>query len=181
MITAFASLALLQVASASAQQPTTPAPPVSARRCDTAAHAVFDFWVGEWDVYPNGTDTKVARSTIERLYNGCAIRENWKPLRGGPGGSLNSLDPATGRWHQTWIGSAPGRTEFEGGPVDGKMVLTGYWAGIGPNGEDGLVRMTYSPNADASVRQHGQLSLDHGLSWSDSFDFIYRPHQEAIE
>ncbi len=184
MITVFASLALLQAASSPAAEGTT-TPPPPAPACDTPAHAAFDFWVGEWDVYARGSDSQVARSTIERLYTGCAIRENWNPLRGGPGGSLNSLDPGTGRWHQTWIGSSPGRVEFIGGPVDGKMVLTGYWAGVGPQGEDGLIRMTYTPNVDGpetrSVRQHGELSLDHGLSWSDSFDFIYRPHKEASE
>ena len=63
--------------------------------------------------------------------------------------------------------------------MNGKMVLTGYWSGVGPNGEDGLIRMTYTPSNDSSVRQHGELSLDHGLSWSDSFDFIYRPHKDA--
>ncbi len=170
MITIFASLALIQAAAA----PVAGLPPPA---CDTAAYAAFDFWVGEWDVYHNGAEQQVARSTIERLYKGCAIRENWKPFRGGPGGSLSNLDPTTGRWHQTWIGSSPGRVEFEGGPVDGKMVLTGYWAGVGSAGEDALIRMTYTPNDDGTVRQHGELSLDHGLSWSDSFDFIYRPHE----
>ncbi len=174
MISIFASLALLQAAAAPAAALPSPA-------CDTAAYAAFDFWVGEWDVYPNGAHQPVARSAIERLYKGCAIRENWKPLRGVPGGSLSNLDPTTGRWHQTWIGSSPGRVEFEGGPVDGKMVLTGYWAGVGPAGEDGLIRMTYTPNDNGSVRQHGELSLDHGLSWSDSFDFIYRPNKEASQ
>jgi len=181
MITIFATLTLLQAAWIPVAEAETPPPPVQTV-CDTSAHAAFDFWIGEWDVFPNGSDTQVARSTIERLYARCAIRENWNPLSGASGGSLNSLDPATGRWHQMWIGSSPGHVEFSGGPVDGKMVLTGYWAGVGPQGEDGLIRMTYTPNDGSpetrSVRQHGELSLDHGLSWSDSFDFIYRPRPE---
>ena len=47
------------------------------------------------------------------------------PLNGADGGSLNSMEPETGRWHQTWIGSSPGRVEFVGGPVADGMVLTG--------------------------------------------------------
>ena len=43
----------------------------------------------------------------------------------------------------------------------------------GPGG-DGLIRMTYSQNDDGSVRQHGEASFDHGLTWVDSFDFTYR-------
>ena len=145
-------------------------------KCEGEAHEAFDFWVGEWDVFPNGRNTQVARSRIERLYNGCAIRENWMPLRGNAGGSLSGYDPATQRWHQTWIGSAPGVIQFEGGPAEGKMVLTGWWPGSGPSGEDGLTRMTYSRAEGGEVRQFGEFSSDHGLTWKPSFDFIYRPH-----
>ena len=169
MILPLASLLLAQAAAA--QVP--PAPPP----CEGEEYAALDFWVGEWDVYPNGRDNLVARSRIEKLYNGCAIRENWMPLRGAGGGSLSGFDPATQRWHQTWIGSAPGVVQFEGGPVGGKMVLTGWWPGSGPNGEDGLTRMTYSRVETGAVRQFGEFSADHGLTWRPSFDFIYRPHQ----
>src|SRR5688572_28172507 len=135
MFAFIASLLLAQAAAAQAAPPTT---------CDTPEHAALDFWVGDWDVYPNGRDNLVAHSRIEKLYGGCAIRESWMPLRGSAGGSLCGFDPATGRWHQTWIGSSPGVVHFEGGPDDGKMVLTGSWPGSGPGGEDGLTRMTYS-------------------------------------
>jgi hypothetical protein len=171
MFVAIASLLLAQAGSAQAPAPSPPA-------CDGAAYAALDFWVGEWDVYRNGHDAVVAHSKIEKLYNGCAIRENWMPLRGNAGGSLSGFDPATGRWHQTWIGAAPGVVRFEGGPVDGQMVLTGWWPGSGPGGEDGLTRMTYSPIAGGAVRQLGEFSADHGLTWQPSFDFVYRPRAE---
>ena len=171
MIEFVASFLLAQAAAAQAAPP----PP----SCEGEAYRALDFWVGDWDVYPNGRETLVAHSKIERLYNGCAIRENWMPLRGNGGGSLSGFDPATGRWHQTWIGSAPGVVRFEGGPADGKMVLTGWWAGSGPNGEDGLTRMTYSRVEGGAVRQHGEFSADHGVTWQPSFDFIYRPHDSA--
>jgi hypothetical protein len=169
MFVHIASLLLAQAAAA--QAPTAPPP------CQGEAFSALDFWVGDWDVYPNGRDTLVARSRIEKLYGGCAIRENWMPLRGNGGGSLSGFDPATARWHQTWIGSAPGVVRFDGGPVEGKMVLTGWWAGSGPNGEDGLTRMTYSRLEGDAVRQLGEFSADHGLTWQPSFDFVYRPHQ----
>jgi len=167
-----AQIASLLLAQASAAQASAPPPP-----CAGEAYAAFDFWVGEWDVYPNGREVQVARSRIERLYGGCAIRENWMPLRGAGGGSLSGFDPATGRWHQSWIGAVPGVVRFEGGPVDGKMVLTGWWSGAGPNGADGLTRMTYSVVEGDAVRQLGEFSADHGLTWQPSFDFIYRPRQ----
>lgn len=164
-----ASLLLLAAQTAAVSPP--PKPPA----CDTAAHGAFDFWIGEWDVSPNGQDkVLVAHSKIEKLYGGCAVRENWMPLKGGDGGSLNSVDPKTGRWHQIWIGSQPGRVEFEGGFASGRMVLTGYWLGVNGPGRDGLIRMSYTPIDRNTVRQHGEISTDQGLTWSDNFDFIYR-------
>jgi hypothetical protein len=164
-----AAVALLVAQAASPAAP--PSPP-----CASEAHAQFDFFLGEWDVYRGNSDTLVAHSKWERLYNGCAVRENWMPLRGGEGGSLNSLDPATGRWHQTWVGSGGGgRVEFVGGMAGEAMVLTGWWPGSGPNGEDGLTRMTYSRAGEGAVRQHGEFSPDNGVSWATSFDLLYRP------
>jgi hypothetical protein len=165
-----ASLLIAQAASAQAAPPPPPT-------CTDPPFRALDFWVGEWDVYPNGKDNLVAHSKIEKLYNGCAIRENWVPLRGNQGGSLSGYDPSTARWHQTWIGSAPGVVQFEGGQVADKMVLTGWWAGSGPKGEDGLTRMTYSKLPEGEVRQFGEFSGDHGLTWQTSFDFIYRPRK----
>lgn len=169
MITPLASLLLAQAAAGQAAAPPTPT-------CTGTEYTALDFWVGDWDVYPSGRDNLVAHSKIEKLYSGCAIRENWMPLRGAGGGSLSGFDPVTRRWHQTWIGSAPGVVRFEGGAAEGKMVLTGWWPGSGPNGEDGLTRMTYSKIEDGAVRQFGEFSSDHGVTWRPSFDFIYRPH-----
>ena len=83
-------------------------------------------------------------------------------------------DPDDRRWHQTWQDSSNGRVEFDGGLVDGKMILIGYWRGVAGPGKDGWVRMIYTPNADGSVRQAGEQSMDGGKTWSPSFDFTYR-------
>lgn len=174
------SFSLLLVLAAQAGIATAAPPPP----CAAPVYAQFDFWVGDWEVFPNIKDPAkaplIARSRIEKLYGGCAIRENWMPLKGSGGGSLNAPDPATGRWHQYWLDSSGGRVEFDGGLAPGgAMVLTGYWRGVNGPGKDGLVRMTYTRQADGSVRQYGQVSADQGLTWTDSFDFIYRRSKPA--
>ncbi|KLI62793.1 hypothetical protein [Aurantiacibacter marinus] len=162
-----AALMLLQEAPA----PAVPAaPPVPA--CAAEQYQAFDFWVGEWNVSANGSDQQVATSVIRKLANGCAIHETWMPLQGGGGTSVSTRDPNSGTWHQLWVGSVPGRVFFEGGPVEGNMVLTGYW-GTDNNGVAQLIRMTYTAQEDGTVRQYGEVSTDHGANWSDSFDFIY--------
>lgn len=165
-------LALLTAIAAPASAQTIPAAPPP--KCDTPHDAEFDFWVGDWDVSPRGVSKVVAHSKIEKLYNGCAVRENWKPLNGNDGGSLNNYDPTTGQWQQVWIGSSPGRVEYSGGLVDGKMVLTAFLKDANGPGKNALSRMIFSKEADGSVRQYGQQSNDQGLTWADSFDFIYR-------
>ena len=153
-----------------------PAPTAPPRApCAASEFAALDFWVGDWAVYPAGKDTQVAESRIEKLYGGCAIRENWMPLKGPGGGSLTGYDPATGLWTQTWIGAQPGPVQFSGGPDGhGGMVLTGFWRNVVAPGQHAWVRMTYSVVAPGQVRQLGEQSTDNGATWQPSFDFIYK-------
>ena len=171
----FAAL-LLALQSAGAES-APPAPPPPA--CASEEHAALDFWVGEWEVYNATNDAKVAESSIERVAGGCVIRETWMPLRGSGGTSMSMINHRTGRWQQVWVGGNGTRVDFEGGPVAGEMVLTGYWDDLGGPGVHGLVRMTYTGNPDGSVRQYGEGSTDHGKTWQSSFDLIYRPKEDA--
>lgn len=167
---------LPHVAAAQTATPSPTAPAAQIKPCGSSAYRGFDFWVGEWDVYPNGKDTQVATSSIESMFGGCAIRETWKPLTGSGGGSFSNYDADLDLWRQAWVDGSGTRVDFEGGAVNGKMVLTGIWRNaLGP-GKHNLTRMTYTANPDHSVRQHGEQSIDHGLSWTTSFDFIYKPH-----
>ncbi len=135
--------------------------------CDTPESHQFDFWVGKWDVYPAGRpDTKVADSLIEKLYGGCAVRENWMPLKGNAGGSLNAWEPDKKQWRQTWL-SVGGFADFTGGLSGDAMVIKGDWGGT-------MTRMTYTPQPDGSVEQKGETTADNGATWQPSFDFIYR-------
>src|SRR5690242_3298395 len=162
-----AAIGLLAASStvAVAQQAAPAAP------CADPAYHQLDFWVGRWDVYPTGKDKLVAHSLIESVY-GCGIRENWMPLSNQPGGSLSIYVPAEKHWEQFWIDSQGSRAFFTGG-WDGKaMVITGKWGGP-------LVRMSYTKNADGSVRQFGEQSTDDGKTWTSQFDFTYRHAKSA--
>jgi hypothetical protein len=35
--------------------------------------------------------------------------------------------------------------------------------------------MTFTPNADGSVRQYSDYSKDDGATWAFRYDYIYRP------
>ncbi len=157
-----------------AAQTAAPAPPAAPPpACATPEHRQFDFWVGAWDVYPTGTDRLVAHSLIERLYAGCAIRENWMPLRGTGGGSLNSWRPAERRWRQVWTDSSNAFAEYSGGLEGAAMVMTA--PATLADGRAALLRMRFTREADGSVRQVGTRSTDGGATWEPAYDFTYRP------
>ena len=141
-----------------------------AAACTAPEYHQLDFWAGRWDVY-NRAGKMVAHSLIEKVY-GCGIRENWMPLNDQPGGSLSTYVPAEKRWEQFWIDSSGSRAVFTGGWNGSAMVIQGKWGGP-------IVRMTYSKNADGSVRQFGEQSTDEGKSWKPAFDFTYRPSKSG--
>lgn len=149
--------------------------PVFSNQCASEEYRAFDFWLGEWDVVVTGKDTIVAESRIQRLSGGCTIRETWMPEAGPQQASLSQRNHRSGRWQQLWIGADGRRVDFEGGPVDGNMVMTGYWDDIGGPGVDALIRIRWTPNASGTVRQAGEASTDHGLTWKPFFDYTYRP------
>ena len=153
------------------QQPTPPA-------CTAPEHRQFDFWVGYWDVYPTGTNKLVAHSLIERLYDGCAIRENWMPLKKTGGGSLSSYFADQKLWRQVWTDSSNGWATLEGGIQDGAMVLSGEWKNANGPGTTAITRTTWSRNPDGSVRQLGEAKNSDG-TWATTFDFTYRPSSAA--
>ena len=160
------TLPLLLAALAAAQAAAPPPPPPA---CAAPEHRQFDFWVGRWDVYPTGTERLVAHSLIERMPGDCVIRESWMPLRGGGGSSLNSWRPDERRWRQLWADSANSWVEFVGGLEGEAMVLVA--------GADGAsrMRMTYTRQPAAAVRQLVEQSTDGGASWTPQYDFTYRP------
>jgi hypothetical protein len=153
---------------AAATAPAAPPPP----SCDSAEHRQLDFWVGRWDVYRPDTGKLVAHSLIENLYGGCAIRENWMPLQGTGGGSLNSYRPDEKKWRQVWTDSVNNLNEYAGGLENGVMDLTGV--SHPASGPPVPIRMTYEAKPDGSVVQTGYQSSDGGKSWQLRYQFVYR-------
>jgi hypothetical protein len=166
------TIALLILALAAQTAPAPPSGPPPATLCHTAQHGQFDFWVGQWDVYRADTNQLVAHSLIEKLYGGCAVRENWMPLGGTGGGSLNSYRPASKQWEQYWTDSGNNLNVYIGGLQDSKMVLTGV--SHSANGADSPARMVYEKLPDGSVTQTGYTSSDSGKTWQLSYKLVYR-------
>lgn len=160
---------LLVLAAPGGGQSAAPPPPA----CDSPEHKQFDFWVGRWDVFRTDTNQLVAHSLIEKLYGGCAVRENWMPIGGTGGGSLNSWRPAEKKWRQTWTDTGNNWNEYAGGIEAGLMVLTGSTTSAA--GKPSPARITYEAKPDGNVVQTGYQSGDGGKSWALTYQFVYRP------
>jgi tetratricopeptide (TPR) repeat protein len=125
----------------------------------------FDFWIGEWDVFQNGTTQLVGHSIVHKISGECALLENWTASRGGGNGkSLNYFDAQASSWEQDWIGSMGGSQRY----------LNGVY-------KDSAMRFTYEAMNNGKkitgnfilVRQYQDSSTDGGKTFTVSYDFIY--------
>lgn len=138
--------------------------------CELEQYSQFDFWLGTWEVQ-RADGTVVGRNTISKSLANCVILEAYTTSTGYAGNSMNTFDSQTGLWHQTWMDNG-GLVLILNGEFDGKaMVLSG--PGKSSTGEAILHRITWTPKAEHSVRQHWQTSSDNGQHWSTVFDGHY--------
>lgn len=142
--------------------------------CDTPEHRAFNFWLGDWQVHT--PDGKLAgHNLVETRYHGCVVHEQYTSAGSKfRGESLNIYDASRKVWHQTWVDTSGQLLVLEGGIRDGKMVLEGETTNT-----DGTVlkqRITWTPNADGSVRQFWE-SGDKSGRWTTVFDGLYT-HKE---
>ncbi|CAB1368606.1 hypothetical protein [Denitratisoma oestradiolicum] len=135
--------------------------------CQSAAHRQFDFWIGHWQV-STADNTVVGNNRISAIAGGCALLEEWSGADGGSGKSLIVYQPERGRWRQLWADSNSERSDRQGRPGLGGMVLTDA-AGPGRRGRNVLRAVS----AD-ELRQLEQSSSDGGRTWTTVFKGIYR-------
>ena len=170
MKTKFVLASLLLALACPLRGQTTPPPPAPVNHD-------FDFWIGDWEVTtPDGKPAGTNR--IEAVAGGRALYENWEgapSANGQPGGSgksLNAFNAAKNQWQQFWVGSGGNVLELTGALADGRMVLTGERKLR--DGRTVVNRITWTPNADGTVRQFWEQSFDAGQTWTTAFDGRYR-------
>lgn len=129
----------------------------------------FDFWVGEWEVYVG--ENKVGENTISKQKGGCALLEQYTTARDYVGQSHNYYDPADGLWKQTWIDNSSGIMKYVESERKEDYLQFISTSESRPASYVNL-RMTFSKNADGSVRQHIEQQDQEG-SWQTAFDGKY--------
>jgi hypothetical protein len=173
MKTAVLALALAATPAAAARADAQTPPRPAQQDCSAAEHRQFDFWLGHWNVTAGGKPA--GTNHIESVMNGCGLLEHWASARGGHGTSLNFYDRRTRTWSQAWIDEGGNALHLSGTFADGKMTLASAPRPTGA-GVD-VQRITWSKNADGTVRQVWESSADGGKTWTVAFDGTYAPRR----
>jgi hypothetical protein len=139
----------------------------------------FDFWVGEWDVYPNGANVIVGHSKVEVVSGGCMVLENWTAIGSIPniGKSMNYVNTATGKWEQHWIGSGGLNVNNPQLFVNGEYredAMRFESTSTSPQNQKQLGRFIFFNMGPDQVRQFYEISVDEGKTWTTSYDLVYK-------
>jgi len=140
--------------------------------CSASEYRQFDFWVGDWDAFDVGKPEVVARTRVERILDGCVLREDYQGANGMEGQSFSIYDASRKQWQQTWMTNRGKLLVIEGNSQDGEIVLHG----VDRFGDNQLVRGTWKP-MEGGVRETAVLSNDGGQTWKPWFDLMFRPHK----
>ncbi len=139
--------------------------------CESSpAHRQFDFWLGHWEVR-NAEGTLQGHNRITPVQKGCALREQWRSVRGGTGESLNYFSAHSGQWRQLWLDAGASIIDISGGLEGGSMRLEGT---IEYLDRDRTLpfRGTWTPLDDGRVRQFFQQQDEAG-EWQTWFEGFY--------
>ncbi len=164
LLLSFAMLLLISICNAQS--------PVACACCNEKAKQ-FHFWVGDWEVL-NPKGQLAGTNRIVLMEGNCVIQEKWIATQGGyTGTSYNFYNTTTGKWQQLWIDNQGGNLQLEGAWNGSAMVLQGKPA-KNRQGQTQVDRITWTPNADGTVRQLWEVSVNEEKTWTIAFDGLYR-------
>jgi hypothetical protein len=141
--------------------------------CSGPEYRQFDFWLGDWDVYDVGDPKPSMRIKVEKILDGCALRETYEDVNGMLGESLNFYDAGRKLWHQAWTTNRGQVLLLEGKLENGKMTFRATEQT--PQGPV-LWRAVWIPQGD-EVRETAEISSDGGKTWKPKFDIVFRKHE----
>jgi hypothetical protein len=155
----------------STASPAASAKPVT---CVKPEYRQFDFWIGDWDAFDvDNPTTKVARTRVDLILDGCVLQENYEGADGHKGQSFSIYDASRKVWHQSWVTNRGQLLVIEGKFEAGEMVLSGVdHAAAGQP----LVRGVWKP-VNGAVRETAMTSTVGGKNWKPWFDLVFRPHK----
>ncbi len=161
--------------------------------CPAPEARQFDFWVGEWDVVNRRLtddgkwfEAGTATTRVYSILDGCAIVEHWRGNLGErsiKGFSIRAYDPSAEKWNLllNW----PGKDRPSFGLLSGAFRHERgefFTQGKDREGNDQLVRYTFSDSSPSSMRWDAAYSKDEGRTWFTNWimEFSRRDPHSAL-
>jgi ketosteroid isomerase-like protein len=144
--------------------------------CSSPEHHQLDFWIGDWDAFDFGGNDKTpsAHVRVDRILDGCVLREDYQDPNGMKGQSFTIYDAPRKLWHQSWVTNRGNLLVIEGKLEGDQIVLSG----IDDSRGNALVRGVWKP-VSGGVRETAVTSSDNGKTWKPWFDIMFRPRANA--
>ncbi len=160
-------------------RPVSSAEPSKPDSCMAPEYRQLDFWIGDWDVFDvDNPSTTVARVRVDRILDGCVLREDYQGSDGLKGQSFSINDASRKVWHQSWVTNRGRLLVVEGNLQADKIVLGGTYKSA--SGEEVLVRGIWKP-VSGNVSEMAVTSTDEGKTWEPWFDLVFRPRTESSD
>lgn len=139
----------------------------------TADSALFDFWVGEWNLtWDNADGTKgKGYNKIEKTLDGKVIQENFQDTNGFKGTSISVYNPQTKTWHQAWADNQGGYFDLLGSTLDNRRMFQTKVKES--NGKKIIQRMVFYDIKPDSLKWDWEISQDNGQSWTLQWRIFY--------
>lgn len=151
----------------------------SAKPCSAQNFSVFDFWIGEWEVYKNSSDKKAGDSRISYILDSCVLLEEWSSVPNPKGfqyagKSFNTFNSSSGQWQQTWVDNTGSTIEFLKGRYYNDTMHFETFPFKYSQDTMAIRRLRFIHLDKNKVRQFGEISKDDGQHWNIEYDLDYR-------
>ncbi len=144
---------------------------VSAQLSKNQETSQFNFWIGKWDLYANGS--KFGESKADTLLDGFAIQEDFLEFPPEPFHSINTTtyNSEAKQWEQTMVDNMGHHSFFAGDFKDGKITLIRSFKN--KNGEDRMQRVSFYNISSGSFDWAFDASNDGGKTWNTFYTVHY--------
>jgi hypothetical protein len=144
---------------------------ISAQLSKNAESSQFNFWVGKWELFSNGS--KFGESKVDTLLDNFVIEEDFVEYPPDPfhGISLTTYNEDTKKWEQTMVDNQGHHSFFTGEFKDGAATLIRNFKN--KKGEDRIQRTKYYNISKNSFDWMFDASGDGGKTWNVFYTFHY--------
>jgi len=139
--------------------------------CCEENYNLFDFWIGEWDVYTIN-EKLVGTNSISKHYDNCVIQEKWVSSGKNRGTSTNFYDKTDNTWNQIWVDNSGYILKLKGKFINGSMILKSDIIKGENNNYFNQIRWT--KNNNGYVTQLWETFNEDGTKISEVFRGIYK-------